>query len=283
MNLRVKRDILAFLFLFSVFVCVFCVLFFSVFFIEVDRNIKIKLIRAEKYDQIKGIKCSGVIPYVYTKVPSLSGLSIKKRKEFFIYIVLPSVLIENFKMKNLRNKLFKLKRKMESGSLSEEEMEFLKKLCKKYKAYTVDDLLFKIDTIPVGLALAQAALESGWGTSRFFSEANNVFGRWLFGKGLGLRARDSDVRLKRFPSILDSVSDYFYNLNAGWAYESFRVARSYTKSSLHLAEYLEKYSILGKEYVARLKRLIKENNLDAYDECKIDSDYISCSFSIKRR
>ncbi len=283
MNLRVKRDILAFLFLFSVFVFVFCVLFFSVFYIEVDRSIKIKLIKAEKYTQIKRIRCFKVVPYVYTKVPSLSGLSIKKRKEFFIYIVLPSVLIENFKMKNLRSKLFKLKRRMESGSLSEEEMEFLKKLCKKYKAYTVDDLLFKIDTIPVGLALAQAALESGWGTSRFFSEANNVFGRWLFGKGLGLRAQDSDVRLKRFPSILDSVSDYFYNLNAGWAYESFRVARNYTKSSLHLAEYLEKYSILGKEYVARLKRLIKENNLDAYDECKIDSGYISHFFSIKRR
>ncbi len=283
MKLQFKRDIVAFSFLIFVFFCVFAILFFSSFRLSLDKKLKIIYISAEKPEQVKLVHCEKVAPIVYSKVPSLRNVPIKVRKRLFISIVLPSILIENFRIKRLRSKLVYLRKKMEKGDLSDKEIMFLKKLCRNYKASTIDDLLFKIDVIPVGLALAQAAIESGWGSSRFFSEANNVFGRWLFGRGRGVKARNSHVVLKKFPTILDSVRDYFYNLNAGWAYEGFRMARRRTKSSLLLVEYLEKYSILGKEYISRVKSIIEKNKLDTYDDCKIASRYIKLSVSIERR
>ncbi|EDP73852.1 glucosaminidase domain-containing protein, partial [Hydrogenivirga sp. 128-5-R1-1] len=123
---------------------------------------------------------------------------------------------------------------------------------------------------------AQAAIESGWGTSRFFVEANNIFGMWSFNKknSLKIKAKKSNVYLKKYPDILASIEDYYYSINVSWAYKNFRYVRLTTKDSLKLANHLEKYSILRKTYVKRIKTIIQHNNLTYYDSCRLHPDYI---------
>jgi len=147
----------------------------------------------------------------------------------------------------------------------------------KYKANSLGELLTKVNTHPPSLILAQAAIESGWGTSRFFVIANNVFGMWTFNKNqpLKIKAKNSNVYLKVYKDILQSVDDYYYSINVSWAYSKFRLVRLKTSDPLKLSNYLDKYSILRDRYVKRVKRIIKENNLTKFDTCKLNPSFIN--------
>ncbi len=250
--------------------------------LKVERRERLKLLyrSPSDYNGILPVRCDSVVPVIYRRIPCLAPVPVAKRKRLFIWMVLPAVLVENHRISRLRERLMEIKDRMEDGSLSEEDEAFLRRLCLKYRARTIDELLYKVAPVPPGLAIAQAAIETGWGTSRFFCQANNLFGEWSF-SGKGIKAKESSARLKVFPDILASVRSYFYNLNAGWAYEGFRMARARNPSSLALVKHLEKYSILGKEYVRRLERVIKGNRLDEYDSCKIDSDYILSDYHLR--
>lgn len=216
------------------------------------------------------------MPIVYKKIPCLKGFSVKERKKIFINLLLPAVLVKNFEIAELRKRVLWLLEKAHEGSISEKERVWLSELMEKYRASSYQELLRRLDVIPAGIVIAQAAIESGWGSSRFFCEANNIFGEWDFSaKGTGVKAKDSEVYLKRFPDILAAVDSYYYSINAGWAYKEFREARAKAKGSLELAKYLFRYSQLGEEYVERLVRIIRQNGLYRYDNCTIDPDYIS--------
>ncbi len=250
--------------------------------VEVRKELRVRYITPSSPSSILRVSCEAVPAVVYTRVPCLRGLPSGVRKRLFVDLLLPEVLIQNFRIMKLRRRLLKLKGEMERGNVSEEDMRWLKAMCRRFKASSVEELLYKVDVIPPGLAIAQAAIETGWGTSRFFCEANNLFGEWDFSKTKegAVKAKGGRAYLKRFKSVLDSVESYFYNLNAGWAYEGFRLARMRDKSSLTLAKHLERYSVLGREYIDRLERLIELEGLDRYDRCKIDSSYIERSFSV---
>lgn len=152
----------------------------------------------------------------------------------------------------------------------------LLKIAKKYgieKLYNREDFFKKIDTVPVSLAIAQAAIESAWGNSRFTKIANNIFGQWTFkGKGVVPKNRDSGKKhkIKIFDSLQDSITGYLLNLNTHFAYKEFRDLRYKTKSQnkkfdgLIASKTLSMYAETREEYIRLLKQVITKNNLLIY-------------------
>ncbi len=146
-------------------------------------------------------------------------------------------------------------------------------LAKKYRIknlYDKQEYLKKIDTIPTSLVLAQAALESGWGKSRFAREANNLFGEWTYGKK-GLvpkhRAPGKKHKIKIFDTIEESIASYMLNLNRHRAYREFRAARYLAKKEgrkfdgLQAAMTMQRYSGIGKRYNYLVSSIIRKNGL----------------------
>jgi Bax protein len=140
----------------------------------------------------------------------------------------------------------------------------------------IDDLLYRVDFVPPGLALGQAAYESGYGTSRFAAEGNALFGQWTYG-GEGIKPQQQrkskgDHRIKAFDWPFDSVRGYFINLMSHRAYEDFRALRARLRAegkpldSLVLADGLLSYSERGQDYVDSLKGMIRHNKLDSADD-----------------
>jgi Bax protein len=201
----------------------------------------------------------------------------KKRKELFLQIVLPLVLEENNKIKLDRIKLFSI---INKSSNSEVEKKWLNK---KYKQYGVNSkdlstLKIRMDVIPTSLALAQAAKETGWGTSRFALEGNALFGQWTW-SGEGLKPKDSDSseghKVMKFNILQASVRAYQRNLNTHKSYKEFRKARAELRSegkeldSVILSEHLDKYAETGTKYVEILQKIIEQNNLKDFDDAKL--------------
>ena len=200
-----------------------------------------------------------------------------KRKELFLQIVLPLVLEENNKIKLDRIKLFSI---INKSSNSDVEKKWLNK---KYKQYGVNSkdlstLKIRMDEIPTSLALAQAAKETGWGTSRFALEGNALFGQWTW-SGEGLKPKDSDSseghKVMKFNILQASVRAYQRNLNTHKSYKEFRKARAELRSngkeldSIILSKHLDKYAETGTKYVEILQQIIEQNNLKDFDDAKL--------------
>jgi Bax protein len=213
--------------------------------------------------------CNAVAPVVYKRLPSLRNLPVETRKEVFIRALLPSILIAEKKIKKERERVLEILDKFKKEKIiTKKDLSFLNMVLKKYKTTSTEELLARMNVNPPSVVLAQAAIESGWGTSRFFEEGNNVFGIWTF-KGNGIQAASSEARLRKYDTLLEAVEDYLYNLNVGWAYKRYRITRMSTSNPILLINYLDNYSILGKEYVRRLNKVIKTNNLERYDACSL--------------
>ena len=201
----------------------------------------------------------------------------KKRKEFFIQIVLPLILKENNNIRLDRKRLFTIINKSNNTKL---EIKWLEKKFKQYGISSKDLSILKIrmDEIPVSLALAQAAKETGWGTSRFAQEGNALFGQWTW-SGEGLKPKDSDKneghKVMKFNVLQASVRAYQRNLNTHSSYKDFRKARAQLRDqgkdldSLVLAEYLDEYAETGDKYVEVLQKIIQQNNLKDFDDAKL--------------
>ena len=201
----------------------------------------------------------------------------QKRKEFFIQIILPLILKENNNIKLDRIRLFSIINKSNNSALEKKWLD------KKYKQYGVPSkdltiLKIRMDEIPVSLAIAQAAKETGWGTSRFAQEGNALFGQWTW-SGEGLKPKDSDKneghKVMRFNVLQASVRAYQRNLNTHSSYKAFRSARAQLRDkgkpldSLILAKYLDEYAQTGDQYVEVLQKIIKQNNLKDFDDAKL--------------
>ena len=234
-----------------------------------DTNYTLKEVREKKL----------VKPVALTLLPNEIKMieNTKKRKEFFIQIVLPLVLKENNNIRLDRKRLFKIINKSSNTNLEK------KWLNKKYKQYGIPSkdlsvLKIRMDEIPVSLALAQAAKETGWGTSRFALEGNALFGQWTWsGEGIKPAGADNDTshKVMKFKILKSSVRAYQRNLNTHSSYKDFRLARAELRDNkmkvdgLILANYLDKYAETGKEYVKILKKIIKQNNLTEFDDVKL--------------
>ena len=203
--------------------------------------------------------------------------SSKRRKQLFIQIVLPLILEENERIKLDRKRLFVI---LNKNNNTESEKKWLKNKFKQYGVVNRDltTLKIRIDEIPVSLAIAQAAKETGWGTSRFALEGNALFGQWTW-NGDGIKPAEADDQAKhkimRFNVLQASVRAYQRNLNTHSSYKEFREARAIQRdnkgklNSLELVNYLDKYAETGKEYTKILKIIIQQNSLQDFDDAKL--------------
>ena len=201
----------------------------------------------------------------------------KQRKELFIQIILPLVIMENNNIKLDRIKLFSVLNKSKNTT---NEKNWLESKFKQYGVINKDlsTLKIRLDTIPVSMAIAQAAKETGWGTSRFAQEGNALFGQWTWtGEGIKPAGADDDSthKVMKFKVLQASVKAYHRNLNTHSSYKEFRSARAQLRDeekeldSLILSEYLDKYAETGKEYVKILQQIINQNQLTDFDDAKL--------------
>ena len=210
----------------------------------------------------------------FTHIPdSHLAISGTAQKESFIKIVLPLILASNEEISKRREAI---KRAFENG-----DRATLEKWAKLYRIGVANQgnktlmtrLLERADTIPVALALAQAAVESGWGTSRFAIQGNALFGQWAWREQAGIRPLDASndrAVVRSFGSLLGSVRAYMHNLNTHSHYQKFRKARAALRNrpkageARILAKYLDRYAEIGEAYVKKLEVLIRSNDFSRF-------------------
>jgi len=216
---------------------------------------------------VLSIKNQKVEPICYINTIALGDLSIKKKKETFINMMIPSILLAKYKMKMERKKVIRLSK---NSHLSKEDTLWLSKKLEQFKVSNTDELYKNMELHPTSLIIAQAIVESGWGTSNFFKNANNVFGIWSFSKKdkrlVASKKRGKNaVYLKKYESIHESIYDYLLTISKVSQYKSFRERRLETQDPFILIEHLDKYSEQGDEYIANIKNIMKKNKLLQYD------------------
>lgn len=206
-----------------------------------------------------------------------------ERKAAFIQFLQPVVAYENARVRERRGKLLDILDDLEDGDeAATHETAWLAKQADLYRVKADGDLARaralagKIDIVPQSLALAQAALESAWGTSRFAREGNNLFGQWCFTIGCGIvplrRPEDATYEVQAFDTIAESVRTYLDNLNSHPAYQPMRRIRAQARAAgreptgLKMAAGLVNYAAIGEDYVHHLRGVIRRNDLDRLDE-----------------
>ena len=234
-----------------------------------DTNYKLEDVRESKL----------VKPVALTLLPQEIKMieNTKERKEFFIQIILPLILEENNNIRLDRKRLFSVINKSNNTKL---EKKWLQKKYKQYGVVSKDLSVLKIrlDEIPVSLAIAQAAKETGWGTSRFAQEGNALFGQWTW-SGDGLKPENAEKgeehKVMKFHSLQLSVRAYLRNLNTHSSYKNLRKARTKLRNknkpldSIVLSNHLDKYAETGNEYIKVLQKIITQNNLKDFDEARL--------------
>ena len=234
-----------------------------------DTNYSLSEVRKSK--KVKPIRLS-LLPNEIKQIESS-----KKRKNLFIQIILPLILEENSLILIERKRLFSILNKNKN---SKKEIAWLNQKFKQYGVLNKDipTLKVRMDIIPVSLAIAQAAKETGWGTSRFALEGNALFGQWTWsGDGIKPAGAESDTKHKvmKFKVLKASVRAYQRNLNTHSSYKNFRQTRAQLRDdsqkldSLILADQLDNYAETGKEYTKILKQIINQNSLKDFDDVKL--------------
>lgn len=203
----------------------------------------------------------------------------EKKKAFFAFLQ-PLVEQENTVILRQRGKLVSLKY---SRQLTSADFTWLKQMMMLYRVedegktldQVLDELLMRVDIIPVSLALSQSAKESAWGTSRFAVEGNNLFGQWCYHEGCGLvpanRSSKARHEVARYNSPLESVRSYLHNLNTHNAYQFLRELRWQQRqqqkkpTGSFLVAGLQHYSSRGETYIRELKTIMRSNRLGQYD------------------
>ncbi|MGC6497587.1 MAG: glucosaminidase domain-containing protein [Candidatus Puniceispirillaceae bacterium] len=205
-------------------------------------------------------------------------LPVKRQKEAFINMLLPLILAANDEIRQRRQAII---RAAENGDMSS-----LEKWARLYRIKTKDmpadriesELLRRADIIPVSLALAQAAIESGWGTSRFAVKGNALFGQWAWDQSAGLKpieASNSRAVVRSFPNLFGSVRAYMHNLNTHSEYARFRDRRSLLSGrkrndlGTKLSVFLDGYAEIGFEYVEKIQTIIRSNDLGQFEAARL--------------
>ncbi len=239
----------------------------------------LNLFKDVEYDLGKVRAQKVVKPIYFTQFPrDLDALqNTKLKKETFIKIVLPLIVAENERILADREKLLTVSKKKFTTDL---EKQWLRQKLLEYKVKKGDlkELIVRMDIIPTSIALAQAAKESGWGTSRFALEGNAIFGQWTWsGKGIAPLDRESNKNHKilKFPILRASVKAYQNNLNTHKSYSKFRQKRLGLRDKnkkikgLELTETLNNYAQTGTEYTKILNQIIKQNRLTDFEPVRL--------------
>lgn len=223
------------------------------------------------------------IPHNLTEIDSLN------KKNIFISILLPIALRGN-------EIILEEKQSIKKISTSKKNIDELEFFAKKYKVQNYKNinfanlnnsqisqiksqLLIKVDTIPISMILAQAIVESGWGSSRFAREGNALFGEWTWQKGMGIKPEenlDANFAVKSFSDISSSLNSYLLNLNRHSAYKALRNYRfenfkdEKPINGLEAANFLSGYAEIGYKYVTKIREMIEANKLYRYDNLVLE-------------
>ena len=202
-----------------------------------------------------------------------------ERKRLFINTLIPIIYSENLQILNDRKKILDWWRESDGENFSRDFWpQWLFELSEKYGSSdsNLGNLLMRVDIIPISLALAQSAIESGWGTSRYSREGNAVFGQYTFDESKGLKPKDRNENdeffIKKFPNLSESVRSYLKNINTHPAYADFREERKKLRmsgenlSGYKLVNFLKDYSERRESYVKDVKEIISSNNFQKYDK-----------------
>ena len=247
--------------------------------ISLNAETTLNLFEDLNYD-LKAVRAGQKVKPIYlTKLPKdLKTLGdTKTKRELFIKIVLPLILYENEKIIDDRKRLFKI---LGKNFNSPGEKVWLNRRFKEYKIEDKDfaELKMRMDIIPVSIALAQAANESGWGTSRFALEGNALFGQWTWSKkGISPKNKDPNQshKILQFQILKASVRAYKNNLNTHNAYKEFREVRAKLRQSgttitgLALIKYLKKYASIGEKYTELIEGIMVQNSLTDFDKANL--------------
>ena len=247
--------------------------------ISLNAETTLNLFEDLNYD-LKAVRAGQKVKPIYlTKLPKdIKTLGdTKTKRELFIKIVLPLILHENEKIIDDRKRLFKI---LGKNFNSPGEKVWLNRRFKEYKIEDKDlaELKMRMDIIPVSIAVAQAANESGWGTSRFALEGNALFGQWTWSKkGISPKNKDPDQshRILQFQILKASVRAYKNNLNTHNAYKEFREVRAKLRQSgttitgLALIKYLKRYASIGEKYTEIIEGIMVQNSLTDFDKANL--------------
>jgi Bax protein len=200
----------------------------------------------------------------------ISQMTLKKKKEYFISIVLPPILESRDKLLITYKNVLKIRNR----ALTIEDEEYLTILYNRYniKRDDFNSLLKAIKPHPASLILAQAIISSGWGQSRFFLEGNNIFALVSLNENEDrMKVKNGNTHMKKYDSIVESVDDYMLLLGRSEQYSDFRNMRTYVNNPLELSKYLTSFST-DQEYSKKIQQTINFNKLTKYDKKEDDKD-----------
>lgn len=227
------------------------------------------------------------VPRVYLQAlpHGLSELtSVAAKKRLFVQAVLPIILKVNEEIAAARWRVQRLGNRLTwADSVAPADRQWLERMAERYgtEPFDIPSLLVRMDVVPPSLALAQAAEESGWGTSRFVREGNALFGQYTYKSVAGMvperRDEDRRHRVRRHDTLLAAVQSYVHNLNTHRTYEDFRERRAHLRSAgrliggYDLAGQLQGYSERRAAYVDTIRRIIRQNRLGDFDRAWLNN------------
>jgi len=234
--------------------------------------LKPERVTIESADQIIPLTDSLVKPIIYQSIPSFENLTVDQSKEKFIAAVLPAILVAKHYLKRDRQAIWQLIKK---EHWTEKDSSFYQRIVRRFEASNPQELIRRMRTHPNSIVIAQAAVESGWGSSRFFQTANNLFGVWSYDRSEPRVAADqaSGVYLRKYEDVSESITDYFETLGRSRAYNKFRQARDTTNNVNILLPLLRNYSERKDEYIVQLATIIRQNDLMKYDSYRLDPSF----------
>ena len=206
---------------------------------------------------------SAVIYYFSIEEPDIPQMTVQEKKARFKTLIVPAV-------NDVYGELMIQYQEISALIDAEKNNQQIENLKVEYKATTDDELLMALKPHPKSIAIAQAAMESAWATSRFFREANNIFGVWSFDKNepriAALQKRgDKTIWVKKYSSVKAAVKDYYRTIGRSRAFKEFRLLKMQSNDPFLLVTKLDRYSEKGAEYGHELTSIIKFNKFDAYD------------------
>ncbi len=251
-------------------------------YIYPEFHIKLKEVDVNGLKSIQIQDQTTLIPIKYNGILDCDTIPEALRKNVFINLMLPAIVIERDRLIDQLNHLeFIENRMVNKRALRTEDIVFFKELMEKYDATSLKDLKIRLYPHSVSLVLAQAALESGWGTSKVFSKANNPFGIMSFSsdeqrKRFVNPETQAEVYVRSYRDIYQCVEHYYYFTARLTSYEKFRKKRWERGSSSTLVKLLKNYHETP-DYQYLVESIIKSNDLERYDNISISKDYFRYS------
>jgi Bax protein len=231
-------------------------------------------------NEIKDIDSTGIVPLIYDCKADFTDFPSEYRKDKFIALILPAILVVKYELMKENSRTTHIWSRLNDNlNISRADSVFLLSLIKKYQTKDLSEILKKQQVHPNSIIIAQAALESGWGTSRFFEQGNSLFGIWSYSSSdvrvNSLLPREGKmIYLKKYSTVKESVEDYFTTIANSWAYQEFREKRIDVSNPFELIWYLNQYSELRYDYVKKIGELMIQNDLHKYDTYTVSDKFV---------